>query len=63
MDNWRFVERVTVRHAGGSFIAEARNGPFWSVGEIKATPADAMESAVAALKLQITPSDDWEDLL
>lgn len=75
MDRWRFVERVTVRNLRGSFIAEARNGARWAVGEVKASPADAMESAAAALILQLAPfieratktsapeTDDWEDLL
>lgn len=76
MDHWRFVKMVTVRNLHTSFIGEARNGAHFSVGEIKDTPAEALESAALALFRDLAPliekrkkaeppppSDDWEDLL
>ena len=72
MDHWCFVERVTVRNLHTSFIAEARNGARWAVGEILPTAAEALESAAEALGRELVPlvekrpkplSDDWEDLL
>lgn len=71
MDDWRFIERVTVRNLHTSFIAEARNGARWAAGEIKSTPTEAIDSAVSKLMAELTPlieklkppSDEWEDLL
>lgn len=76
MDHWRFVKLATVRNLHTSFIAEARNGAHFSVGEIKDTPAEALESAAMALHRELAPliekrqkveppptTDDWEDLL
>ena len=71
MDPWRYVQRASVRPIGSSFIAEARNGPHFAVGEPSSTPTDALESAVVALNKLLAPfikaqppsSNDWEDLL
>lgn len=76
MDQWRFVERVIVRNLHTSFIAEARNGARWAVGEITSTPTEAIDSAVNKLMVELAPlieklkkpeppppSDEWEDLL
>ena len=57
-DHWRYVERVTVRHVGDSFIGEARTHADFAVGEILDTPAAALESAAKAMAALYKPKVD-----
>lgn len=68
MDHWRYVGLVTVRNLHTGFIGEARFHAHAEVGEIKESPAEALESAAMKLAdarraMQPKKTDDWEDLL
>ena len=53
--DWRFIERVTVRKTGNSFIGEARFHCHFETGEICADPAEAMDSAAKRLSVKLAP--------
>ena len=73
-DPFQFVERITVRRVGTSWLGEARTHAHFAVGEVLSSPAAALESAAKAMDAEMRPkweawqarhaaTDDFEDLL
>lgn len=58
MDNWRFVDRVSVRRVGTDWIGEARTHAQFAVGQISKCPQTAADSAATAMDALMRPR--WE---